>query len=57
MKDQCIGVNIRQKMKNMQQMSIDILLNQNLLELTDWLFSFIQFKMTIQKGMKPKHIV
>ena len=37
-------------------MSIDIFSNQTFCELTDCLFWFIQIKITIEKGIKPKGI-
>ena len=42
LKDQCIGMNIKQKVRmKMQQISIDIFWNQTSQELTDCLFWFI----------------
>ena len=58
MKDQCIGINIKQKVRiKKRQTSIDIFLNQTLQELTDCLFKLIQIKMTMQKGIKPEGII
>ena len=48
LKDQCIGVNAKQKVKiKIQQMSIDIFFNQTPQVLTGCLFWFIQIKVTI----------
>ena len=42
LKDQCIGMNIKQKVRTkIRQMSIDIFFNQALQELTDCLFWFV----------------
>ena len=38
-------------------MNIDIFSNQTLFELSDYLFSFIQIKITIQKGITLKDII
>ena len=52
LKDQRIGMNINQS-QNKNTTSEYIFSNQNLKELTDCLFWFIQLKMKIQKGIKP----
>ena len=54
LKDQCIGMNIKQKVRiKLRQTSIDISWIQTLHEITDFLFWFIQIKITVQKGVKP----
>ena len=48
LKDQYIGVNIRQKVRlKFRQMDLDIFLNQILLESIDYLFYFIQMNMLL----------
>ena len=57
MKDQYIEMNIKQKMRiKIQQMNVDIFLKQTLLELTDYLFPFIQIKMTVLRDLKIEDI-
>ena len=55
MKDQFIGMNIKQKVRiKMQQMNRNIFSNQTLLELIDYLFQFIQTKMEILRVLNSK---
>ena len=57
MQDQFTGMNIKQKARiKIQQINIDTFLNQILLELVDYLFQFIQIKMSTLKDIKPKSI-
>ena len=66
MKDQLIGMNIKQKVrKKIRQMNIDMdtlsnidtFLNQILLELIHYLFYFIQTKMAMLKALKLEDII
>ena len=53
LKVQCVGMNIKQKVKiKIQQKSKGIFQNQTLQFLTNCLFQFIQIKIIIQKGIQ-----
>ena len=55
LKDQFIGMNIKQKMRiKMRQTNVDIFPNQILLELIDYLLQFIQINMAILKDLFTK---
>ena len=57
MKDLFIGMNINQKKRiKIQQINIDISSNQISLEFIDYLFQFIQIKMTMLKDLKLEYI-
>ena len=57
LKDQFTGMNIKQKVRiKMRQMNINIFSNQILLESTDYLFLFIQIKITILAYLKLEDI-
>ena len=57
MKDQFIGINIKQKVRiKIQQINIDIFSNQILLKPIGYLFYFIHMKMTILKDLKLGNI-
>ena len=58
LKDQFIGVNIKQKVRiKIQQTNLDIFSNQTLLELIDLFFQLIQMKMPLLKDLKLKDII
>ena len=58
MKDQFIGMNIKEKVRRKtQQLDIDILSNQILLDLIDYLFWFMQIKMLVLKDLKLEDII
>ena len=58
LKDQFIRMNIKQKVRiKIRQMNIAIFSNQFLLESIDYLFSFIQTKMTILNYLKLEGII
>ena len=55
LKDQFIGMNIKQKMRiKMRQTNVDIFPNQILLELINYLLQFIQINMAILKDLFTK---
>ena len=57
LKDQFTGMNIKQKVRiKMRQMNINIFSNQILLESTNYLFLFIQIKITILAYLKLEDI-
>ena len=58
LKDQFTGMNIKQKVRiKMRQMNINIFSNQILLESTDYLFLFIQIKITILAYLNSKTLL
>ena len=58
LKDQFIRMNIKQKVRiKIRQMNIGIFSNQFLLKSIDYLFWFIQTKMTILKYLKLEDII
>ena len=58
MKDECIGMNKKQKVRiKAQRKNIDIFSNQTFQELTDYLLWFIQMWMIILKGINPEGII
>ena len=58
MKDQFIGMNIKQKVRiKIRQMNLDIFSNQLLLESVDSLLQFIQIKMPLLKNLKLEDII
>ena len=57
LKDQCIGMNTKQKVRiKIRQRSVDILSNQALWKLTDCLFWSIQIKMTMLKDSRRNYL-
>ena len=58
LKDQFIGMNIRPKVRiKIRQVNTDIFSNQILFELIDYLFKFIQTKITNRESLKRKDII
>ena len=58
LKDQFIGMNVRPKVRiKTRKVNIDIFSNQILFKLIDYLFKFIQTKMTNRERLKRKDII
>ena len=58
LKDQFIGMNIRPKVRiKTRKVNIDIFSNQILFKLIDYLFKFIQTKITNRERLKRKDII
>ena len=58
LKDQFIGMSLKQKFRmKIQQINIDNISNQTLLESVDYLFWFIEIKLTMLKDLIHENII
>ena len=58
LKDQFIGMSLKQKFRmKIQQINIDNISNQTLLESVDYLFWFIEIKLTMVKDLIHENII